>query len=75
MRLVWPAHYDLRRIAVHDPTPVYPHSLIWRGDNPHPALTTLRYYVGSAQPGHGDHGLWTPTWAQSSTSPRQPMSR
>jgi DNA-binding transcriptional LysR family regulator len=75
MRLVWPAHYDLRRIAVHDPTPVYPHSLIWRGDNPHPALTTLRDYVGSAQPGHGDHGLWTPTWAQSSTSPRQPMSR
>ena len=75
MRLVWPAHYDLRRIAVHDPTPVYPHSLIWRGDNPHPALTTLRDYVGSTQPGHGDDGLWTPTWAQSSTSPRQPMSR
>jgi len=75
MRLVWPAHYDLRRIAVHDPTPVYPHSLIWRGDNPHPALTTLRGYVGSAQPGHGDAGLWTPKWAQRSSSPRQPMSR
>jgi hypothetical protein len=27
-RLVWPADYGLLRIAVHDPTPVYPHSLI-----------------------------------------------
>jgi DNA-binding transcriptional LysR family regulator len=29
-RLTWPAEYDLRRIAVRDPAPVYPHSLIWR---------------------------------------------
>ncbi|MGD0924467.1 MAG: hypothetical protein ABR926_04670 [Streptosporangiaceae bacterium] len=29
-RLLWPADYDLRRIAVRGPTPVYPHSLIWR---------------------------------------------
>ncbi len=41
-RLLWSGHHDLRRIAVHDPVPVYPHSLIWRRDNPHPALTTLR---------------------------------
>jgi len=39
-RLVWPAGHGLRRIAVHDPTPVYPHSLIWRRDNPHPAPRT-----------------------------------
>ena len=63
MQLVWPAHYDLRRIAVHDPTPIYPHSLIWRSDNPHPALTTLRSYVGSARPGHGKAGTWAPKWA------------
>jgi DNA-binding transcriptional LysR family regulator len=60
-RLLWPADYGLRRIAVHDPTPVYPHSLIWRGDNPHPALTTLRDYLGSTPP---DAGTWTPEWAQ-----------
>ena len=66
MRLVWPAHYDLRRIAVHDPTPVYPHSLIWRSDNPHPALTALRNYVGSAQHGRRGAGTWTPKWAQHS---------
>jgi DNA-binding transcriptional LysR family regulator len=71
-RLVWPADYGLRRIAVHDPTPVYPHSLIWRSDNPHPALTTLRDYLGSTQPNHRDAETWTPTWAQRSTPPRQP---
>ena len=26
--------------------PVYPHSLIWRGDNPHPALAVLRSHLG-----------------------------
>ncbi|MGH3669766.1 MAG: hypothetical protein ACRDSH_03905 [Pseudonocardiaceae bacterium] len=40
IRLVWPADYDLRRIALHDPTPVYPHSLIWRSANPHSAPTS-----------------------------------
>ena len=59
-RLLWPADHGLRRIAVHDPTPVYPHSLIWRADNPHPALTTLRRHLGSVRPGAG---TWTPRWA------------
>jgi hypothetical protein len=63
-RLVWPADYGLRRIAVHDPTPAYPHSLIWRGDNPHPALTALRSYLGSAQSARRDDATWTPPWAQ-----------
>ncbi|OXY89674.1 hypothetical protein BEK98_37300 [Streptomyces diastatochromogenes] len=36
--LVWPADHGLRRIPVTDPTPVYPHSLLWHRDNPHPAL-------------------------------------
>jgi len=71
-RLLWPADYGLRRIAVRDPTPVYPHSLVWRGDNPHPALTTLRRYLGSVQPGsvhpgRADLGTWVPGWARSST--------
>ncbi|MGW9431522.1 LysR family transcriptional regulator [Streptomyces decoyicus] len=63
-RLVWPADHDLRRIAVHDPTPVYPHSLIWRGDNPHPALATLRTYLDSLRPGRRDAETWVPKWAQ-----------
>ena len=59
-RITWPAEWDLRRIAVHDPVPVYPHALIWRADNPHPALTALRDYLGpqrSASP-----GTWAPSW-------------
>ncbi|WP_393059682.1 LysR family transcriptional regulator [Streptomyces sp. LN549] len=63
-RLVWPTGHDLRRIPVTDPTPVYPHSLIWRPDNPHPALTTLRNHLGSTHPDRLDSETWTPTWTQ-----------
>ncbi|MER6498496.1 LysR family transcriptional regulator [Streptomyces sp. NPDC001455] len=62
--LVWPSGYDLRRIPLRDPAPVYPHSLIWRTDNPHPALTALRNHLTSAYPGRPDSGIWIPTWAQ-----------
>jgi DNA-binding transcriptional LysR family regulator len=71
-RLVWPADYGLRRVAVLDPTPVYPHSLIWRSDNSHPALTALRNYLGSTRPDHRDAHTWTPQWAQRSTPPHRP---
>jgi len=60
-RLLWPADYGLRRIAVHDPTPAYPHSLVWRSDNPHPALRTLRTFLGSVEPGTE---TWIPGWAR-----------
>ncbi|MGW2724436.1 LysR family transcriptional regulator [Streptomyces sp. NPDC001492] len=60
-RMVWPADHDLRRIPVRAPTPVYPHSLVWRADNPHPALAELRAHLGTAR---RDAGTWTPKWAQ-----------
>lgn len=44
-RFRWPDGYDLRRIPLHDPTPVYPHSLIWRTTNRHPALASLRTHL------------------------------
>jgi DNA-binding transcriptional LysR family regulator len=59
--LAWPAGFDLRRVAVHDPTPVYPHSLLWRADNPHPALAALRDHLRATKPSRA--GVWTPTWA------------
>ncbi|MFI0733173.1 LysR family transcriptional regulator [Streptomyces sp. NPDC021225] len=62
--LVWPARHDLRRIPLQEPTPVYPHSLVWRTDNPHPALAALRHHLTSAYPGRADNGIWTPKWAQ-----------
>ncbi|MFF6806125.1 LysR family transcriptional regulator [Streptomyces sp. NPDC012616] len=61
-RLVWPAGHGLRRIPVTDPTPVYPHSLLWHRDNPHPALATLRAHLAATATGHDDAGTWTPDW-------------
>lgn len=61
IHLLWPDDYDLRRIPLHDPTPVYPHSLIWRTDNPHPSLTALRDHFDSATPARP--GTWVPAWA------------
>lgn len=62
--LVWPVGHDLRRIPFKDPTPVYPHSLIWRSANPHPALAALRAHLTSAYPGRPRSGIWTPSWTR-----------
>ncbi|MFJ8006702.1 LysR family transcriptional regulator [Streptomyces fagopyri] len=61
-RLVWPAGHGLRRIPVTDPTPVYPHSLLWHRDNPHPGLTTLRAHLAATTTGHDATGTWVPDW-------------
>ncbi|GGK69378.1 LysR family transcriptional regulator [Sphaerisporangium melleum] len=61
-RLVWPAGHGLRRIPVTGPTPVYPHSLLWHRDNPHPALATLRAHLAATTAGHDAAGTWTPGW-------------
>jgi DNA-binding transcriptional LysR family regulator len=68
-RLVWPAEHGLRRIALRDPEPVYPHSLLWHRDNPHPALAALREHLTSADTAStasagGAVASWTPTWAR-----------
>ncbi|MFB7338184.1 LysR family transcriptional regulator [Streptomyces adustus] len=61
-RLVWPAGHGLRLIPVTEPTPVYPHSLLWHRDNPHPALATLRAHLAATGTGHDAAGTWTPDW-------------
>ncbi|CAM5467351.1 hypothetical protein SGLAM104S_07588 [Streptomyces glaucescens] len=63
-RLVWPAGDGLRRIPVTDPTPVYPHSLLWHRDNPHPALTALRAHLAATAAGHDAAGTWRPGWVR-----------
>jgi DNA-binding transcriptional LysR family regulator len=65
-RYLWPDSYDLRRIPIRNPTPVYPMSLIWRADNPHPALTRLRDYLDSRRASPPDPGAWVPKWGQRS---------
>lgn len=67
-RYLWPDSYHLRRIPVRNPTPVYPLSLIWRGDNPHPALSTLRDYLDSRRGDAPDTEVWTPNWEQRSAA-------
>ncbi|MEU8581973.1 LysR family transcriptional regulator [Streptomyces abikoensis] len=61
-RLVWPTDHGLRRIPVTDPTPVYPHSLLWHRDNPHPALATLRSHLATTAAAHQTAGTWVPSW-------------
>jgi hypothetical protein len=57
------ADYGLRRIALRNPTPSTCTHLIWRSDNHHPGLTTLRDYLGSTQPRPVNADPWTPKWA------------
>ncbi|MEU3913395.1 LysR family transcriptional regulator [Streptomyces sp. NPDC029721] len=61
-RLVWPAGHGLRRIPVTGPTPVYPHALLWRRDNPHPGLAALRAHLAGAAGGRDTAGTWMPDW-------------
>lgn len=61
-RYLWPDSYDLRRIPIRDPAPVYPLSLIWRDDNPHPALARLRGYLDSRRTESGGTDVWYPKW-------------
>ncbi|MEU6854404.1 LysR family transcriptional regulator [Actinacidiphila alni] len=63
-RLVWPADHGLRRIDMRGPTPVYPHSLVWHADNPHPALAALLSHLRAAWPSRRGTGIWTPDWVQ-----------
>jgi DNA-binding transcriptional LysR family regulator len=65
-RYLWPDSYDLRRVPIRNPAPVYPMSLIWRADNPHPALTKFRAYLDSRR-GTPDTDTWTPTWGHRSS--------
>ncbi|MEW2433457.1 LysR family transcriptional regulator [Streptomyces caniferus] len=62
-RLFWPPDHDLRRIALRHPTPVYPHSLLWHRDNPHPTLAALRDHLRAGRVRRADAETWTPAWA------------
>jgi DNA-binding transcriptional LysR family regulator len=63
-RYLWPDSYDLRRIPVRGPALVYPISLIWRADNPHPALGRLRDHLHSRRADTPGEQVWMPRWAQ-----------
>ncbi|MET9763223.1 LysR family transcriptional regulator [Streptomyces sp. NPDC006372] len=62
--LVWPADHDLRLVPVLNPTPVYPHSLLFRTDNPHPGLAALRDHLVATRPRLTEGEVWKPGWAR-----------
>ncbi|MBB5914422.1 DNA-binding transcriptional LysR family regulator [Nocardia transvalensis] len=63
-RYLWPESYDLRRIPIIDPTPVYPLSVIWRADNPHPVLAHFLDYLHTRYETTSTDGTWVPDWAR-----------
>lgn len=62
-RYLWPESYDLRRIPVVNPTPIYPMSVIWRADNPHPVLANFLAYLQASRQTSPSADVWTPDWA------------
>lgn len=60
--VVWPTGYDLRRVPIRHPTPVYPHALLWRSGNRHPGLAALRRHLAPLRPAPADPEAWTPSW-------------
>ncbi|MGW2378986.1 LysR family transcriptional regulator [Streptomyces sp. NPDC001658] len=60
-RYLWPQNHDLRRIPLHDPTPVYPHTLLFRSGDQHPVLTALRDHLRTTGP-RTPREVWTPGW-------------
>ncbi|GAA3853424.1 LysR family transcriptional regulator [Streptomyces sedi] len=63
-RYLWPETHDLRRIPLHQPTPVYPHMLLTRTDDRHPVLTALRDHLRATGPRLPDDA-WVPAaWAE-----------
>ncbi len=63
-RYLWPESYDLRRIPIVHPTPVYPMSIVWRVDNPHPVLASFLDYLRSRYRATARGDVWVPAWAR-----------
>ena len=63
-RYLWPERYDLRRIPVVDPTPVYPLSVVWRADNPHPVLADFLDFLRAGYRATAGDDVWVPAWAR-----------
>ncbi|MER6846378.1 LysR family transcriptional regulator [Streptomyces flaveolus] len=60
-RYIWPAHHDLRRIPVVNPTLAYPLSLMLPATGPHPGLGAVIDHLATLPPPPGPS--WRPSWA------------
>lgn len=59
-RYLWPETYGLRRIPIVGPTPVYPHSLVWREENTHPGLAAFVTFLRQRRAEHAQRDGWVP---------------
>lgn len=64
-RYLWPDSYDLRRIPIVDPTPVYPHSILWRADDDHPVLAAFLDHLRERHRSPARSTTWAPFSAPS----------
>ncbi|MBF6170223.1 LysR family transcriptional regulator [Nocardia blacklockiae] len=55
-----PWHPHIRRVPVVDPTPAYPHALLWSTANPHPGLPPLIEYFRDNYNGDIAAECWIP---------------
>ncbi len=62
-RYLWPATYDLRRIPLVAPTPVYPLYPLWSAHSSHDALPMLVEYLRGRHQANEADDLWLPTWS------------
>lgn len=56
----FPWHPHIRRLPVLEPTPAYPHALLWRTTDPHPALPDLIEHVRENYNGDILADCWIP---------------
>lgn len=63
-RYLWPESYNLRRIPIVNPTPVYPHSIIWRADNHHPVLAAFLDHMRDRHRRPTSDTTWAPSWSR-----------
>lgn len=59
-RYLWPAGYDLRRIPIVGPAPVYPLNAVWSDHNTHPGLPMLLDYLRGRSEADQPDDLWLP---------------
>lgn len=61
-RYLWPFCYDLRRIPIVQPTPVYPLYVVWAEGNGHRGLTMLLDYLHAHRHSYEPEDVWLPSW-------------
>ncbi|MGW0181093.1 LysR family transcriptional regulator [Nocardia sp. NPDC003345] len=55
-----PWHPHIRRVRVVDPTPAYPHALLWDRTDPHPGLAALIAHFRDGYNRDAARGCWLP---------------